>query len=62
MKQNELLINWLKFRPINGMEALIGLGIYRLAARIHELRQAGYNINTTIHTTNGKHFAVYSMD
>ena len=47
MTQNERLLGWLyENKTISPMEALDGLGIYRLSARILELRKLGYDIKT----------------
>jgi hypothetical protein len=46
--QNQALLDRLKLDPITPLEALTELGIYRLGARIHELRQSGHKIETRI--------------
>lgn len=46
MTQRDKVLKWLKRRPINPMQALHYLGTYRLAARIYELREMGYTIDT----------------
>jgi hypothetical protein len=47
---------------ITPMQALNELGCYRLGARIWELRDAGYPIDTeTVSTPSGKHFAKYVL-
>jgi len=61
MNQNQLLLKHLKKRPITPLEALSKLGIFRLSARILELKQAGYTILTTIIKKGGKHFAQYRL-
>lgn len=55
------------FGSITQMEALIDLGIMRLAARISEMRSKGYKIKTEfIHSKNryGEHmkYAKYSFE
>lgn len=43
--QNERLLNYLKtHKTINPLEAWSELGIYRLGARVWDLRAMGYNI------------------
>jgi len=47
MNQQKRLINHLsEFKTIDPLEAWRKLGIYRLAAQIHVLRNKGYNIET----------------
>lgn len=47
MTQTDRLLAWLKTgKTIDPMEALRELGIYRLAARVRDLRAAGHAIET----------------
>lgn len=47
MSQNKKLLSYLKNNgSIDPMQSLNELGIYRLASRIHELRQQGLLIET----------------
>lgn len=47
---------------ISPMEALISYGITRLAARIYDLRSAGYDIHTDLRMDeSGKGYARYSL-
>ena len=46
---------------LSPMEALNLMGVFRLAARIEELRKAGHNILTEEVTENGKTFARYHL-
>jgi hypothetical protein len=47
MSQNERILHYLmNVGPIRPMTALNDLGIYRLASRINDLRNAGHKINT----------------
>jgi hypothetical protein len=48
-------------KTISPIEALQLFGCFRLGARILDLRQAGYNIITTIKSQGKKHFAEYSL-
>lgn len=41
------------------LQALRELGVYRLGARIYELRESGLRIETTYLTRNGKRYAKY---
>ena len=43
------------------MEASQLMGVFRLAARIEELRKKGHNILTEEVTENGKTFARYNL-
>lgn len=42
--QNDRLLSWLRVEPINPLEAWIELGIYRLSARVNDLKSSGHNI------------------
>mgnify|MGYP001557341875 CR=1 FL=1 len=44
---------------ITPIEALAEYNCYRLAARIYELRQAGYMIETTMKESEGDSYACY---
>lgn len=45
--QNDKLIDHFKhYRTITAMQAIELYGIYRLSARIHNLRECGYKIDT----------------
>lgn len=47
MKQTERLLDYLKqYKSIDDFEALRKLSIKRLSARIHDLREEGYQIET----------------
>jgi len=48
-------------RSITPIEALSLYGIFRLGARILDLRQSGYRIQTHTESKNGKRFARYSL-
>jgi len=63
MTQKDLILNWLqKGKTITPMEALEKFGCFRLAARIHNLRESGYNIVATPYETpSGKCVARYSL-
>lgn len=43
--QNEMILSWLEKAPIGPMEAMKELGVMRLASRIHDLREAGNDID-----------------
>jgi hypothetical protein len=46
--QTQKLLAALLEGPVTAMHALNKLGIYRVSARIHELREAGYMITTQL--------------
>ena len=51
MSQNDRLLNHLQTKgSINPMEAWSEIGLYRLAARINDLRNAGHQINSQLVT------------
>ena len=58
----ELLAYIKKHGSITPMESLMKLGIYRTAARVYDLRDAGHNIETDIiETTSGARVARYRL-
>lgn len=67
MTQNEKIINYIKhFGSITTMEAFTDLGITRLASRIHDLTEEGFEFHRE--TVSGKnrfgetvHFVRYSL-
>jgi len=63
MTQKDMILNWLqKGKTITPMEALEKFGCFRLAARIHNLRESGHNIVATDYETpSGKRVARYSL-
>jgi hypothetical protein len=47
MSQNQRLLNYLqKHSGIHPLEAWVQLGLYRLSARVKDLRDAGHNITS----------------
>ncbi len=61
--QNKQLEKWLKSgKTISPLQALNQLGIYRLAARISELRDNGLPIRTTLINEHPVHYAQYSLN
>lgn len=63
MSQAQDILSHLKTgESITQLEALNKFGCFRLASRINELRDCGYDIETRIkRTTNGKQIAEYHM-
>jgi hypothetical protein len=55
--------DWLESgHTLTSIEALQMFGCFRLASRIHDLRDRGVNINKTmIYGRNGKRYAQYSI-
>lgn len=61
MTQNQALLYELKRRSVTPRDALLKLGIYRLAARVHELRRVGYDIRTDLIKYGGARVARYTL-
>ncbi|WP_291928651.1 helix-turn-helix domain-containing protein [Limnohabitans sp.] len=60
--QSQWILAKLQQGPVTAMDALDGCGCFRLAARIADLRQAGYHIETENRTlANNKTVAVYHL-
>lgn len=56
MTHKDLILDWFSRHPsITPMEALTSLGVYRLAARIGELREAGHDIRTELMEVRDRH-------
>jgi hypothetical protein len=62
MSQCNDILEHMKREPITAIEALTQYGCFRLAARIKDLREEGYEIETTtLELPNGKSIAKYSL-
>lgn len=62
MSQTSDILAHMKREPITAIEALSRYGCFRLAARIKDLREEGYEIETTtLELPNGKSIAKYSL-
>jgi hypothetical protein len=63
VSQTDDILNHLRAgHALTPLEALQRFGVFRCAARILELRQCGYSIETDVlQLPNGKHIASYRM-
>lgn len=62
MTQQQMILEHLKaYGSIDPAEAFNRLGIYRLGARIFDLRQEGHPIETIIQQRNGVRWATYRL-
>jgi len=60
--QNRIVLDHLwNIGPLTPLSALVNYGVARLAARVEELKQIGYNIVTTLKTINHKRYASYEL-
>ena len=61
--QCKMIKDWLeKGNTLTALEALDMFGCFRLASRIHDLRDRGINITMTyVQGLNGKRYAQYSI-
>ena len=59
MSQKARIISHLKRGPLTPLQALKLYGCMRLAARVAELRESGFPIQTQIVEQDGKRFAKY---
>ena len=68
MTQTEKILQYIKdFGSINPGQAYSDLGIYRLSARIQELRESGYRIKSEMVSDKNRYgesvrYAVYSLE
>lgn len=61
--QRELVLEWLqKHGKITSLEAMMELGVGRLASRIWELKEEGYPITMTMVYKNRKRYGVYTLE
>ena len=58
---NQILSALKRGEKLTPLQALRKYGCMRLAARIKDLRDAGYEINTTLTKTQGARVARYSL-
>ena len=56
--QCQQVLDWLKREPITAMQALAHLSCFRLAARVHELKDSGHKINKRMVEVYDRHGAV----
>lgn len=60
--QQQAILNYLeRGNSITPISALKKFGSFRLGARIHNLKQQGYQIERKMITRNGKRFASYKL-
>jgi hypothetical protein len=60
--QTDRILAYLKRgKPLTPIQALSRFGVFRLAARIAELRAAGHKILSRMVSRGGKRYAVYWM-
>jgi hypothetical protein len=59
--QNDQVLKTLAKKPLTARSAILDLNIYRLAARIHDLRDMGHDIQTQMISNNGKRYALYYL-
>ena len=68
MKQTEKVLDYIqRFGSITAAEAVMDLGIYRLSARISDLRDEGYNIKSEMESGKNRfgeptHYSRYSLE
>ena len=59
--QKKRILAHIEKRPITALQALHLYGCFRLAARILELRESGYDIDSQGVVINGKRVAQYRL-
>ena len=68
MTQCEKVLNYInQFGSITAAEAVMDLGVYRLSARISDLRDEGYNIKSEMESGRNRfgektHYSRYSLE
>lgn len=60
--QNKTVLNWLKSgQTLTSAQAANYFGIYRLSARIYDLRKQGHKINSELKFHRSEHWSIYSI-
>jgi len=60
--QNKTILNWLKSgQVITQFTAASYFGIFRLSARIYDLRRQGHNIESKLQFEGSQHWSEYSI-
>lgn len=61
--QNKQVLNWLKSgSTLTGKQAADYWGIYRLSARIHDLKRQGIKIHSKLEFDGSSHWSVYYIE
>jgi hypothetical protein len=61
MTQNEMVLRHLKRATLDPLTALERYGVFRLGARVWELKREGHDIRSRLVEQNGKKFARYLL-
>jgi hypothetical protein len=61
MSQTEWILKTAKRRWVTPLDAYLGCGCLRLAARMHDLKCEGHLVTKKMIHKNGKHFAAYRV-
>lgn len=61
MTQEQQVLEMLRRGPVSPMDALREAGVFRLSARILDLKKQGHNIVTENVNKGGKRYAVYHL-
>lgn len=61
MTQTDWVLKTGKRKWVTPLDAYLGCGCLRLAARIKDLKNMGYVVTTKMVHKNGKHFAAYRV-
>lgn len=60
--QNKKVLKWLQSgQTLTAAQAANYFGIYRLSARIYDLKKRGYAIKSELQFNGSEHWAVYSL-
>jgi len=62
MNQNDQVLKLLKQGPVTPLDALQKAGVFRLAARVWDLRSKGHSIVTDLITKGDKTYAQYRLN
>jgi hypothetical protein len=61
MNQTQQVLRALRRGPLDPLTAWKTLGVYRLGARVYDLKQQGHTIKSRLVQQNGKRFSRYLL-
>lgn len=61
--QNQIVLNWLRSgQTLTAAQASNYFGIYRLSARIYDLKRQGHKIKSELKFHKSEHWCIYSLE
>ena len=61
--QNKTVLDWLQSgKELTAYQAAVYMGIFRLSARIYDLKDRGHEITSTMEFDGSKHWSIYALN